>query len=106
MEFARFGALALAEHADQKGRMIVYKPSDRVRMVIHLLHDTLADDQAAARFLQWLKGEHPQAYSDVEAWCAERYDANVAAETAAIPPASASLPPGDLAALATGATDT
>jgi hypothetical protein len=83
----------------------MYKPPDRVRMVIHALHDTLADEQAAARLLQWLKGEHPQAYSDIEAWCAERYDAKLAAETAAIPAASGSLPPGDLDGLAAGATD-
>jgi hypothetical protein len=75
-------------------------------MVIHGLHDTFADEKSGARFLQWLKDEHPQAYSDVEAWCAERYDANVAAETAAIPAASGSLPPGDLDALAAGATET
>ena len=84
----------------------MYNPPDRVRMVIHALHDTLADEQAAARFLQRLKGEHPQAYAAVDAWCAERYDAKLAAETAAIPPASASLPPGDLDGLAAGATDT
>ena len=83
----------------------MYKPPDRVRMVIHALHDTLADEQAAARFLQWLKGGHAQAYAAVEAWCAERYDAKLAAETAGIPPASAGLPPGDLDALAAGASE-
>jgi len=84
----------------------MYRPPDRVRMVIHALHDTFAGEQSGARFLQWLKDEHAQAYAAVEAWCAERYDAKLAAETAAIPPASASLPVGDLAALAAGSIDT
>ncbi|UCC67316.1 MAG: hypothetical protein JSV79_09285 [Armatimonadota bacterium] len=83
----------------------MYYPPDKVRAIIHALHDTFADEHRAADLLKQLREAHPSAFATVVALCRTRHDSQLAATQATLPPRFDDLAEGDLDAIADGSED-